>query len=192
MKGGWWLVVEDEKWLSVAELARLANVPESTTRRYLTRFADFLRFEERSKGKRYHPDSIKVIAHISDMYSNGFEADEIERNLVRLFPINVMEEEMEETNVHGQLANRAIVTKEDLSSIVTKEDLTSLTMEFQNLKEEIIKLRQENGMLIEQLADRINERDKMLMETMRVLQEQKKEVTVSEEKKSFWSRLFGK
>lgn len=185
-------MVEDEKWLSVAELARLANVPESTTRRYLTRFADFLRFEERSKGKRYHPDSIKVIAHISDMYSNGFEADEIERNLVRLFPINVMEEEMEETNVHGQLANRAIVTKEDLSSIVTKEDLTSLTMEFQNLKEEIIKLRQENGMLIEQLADRINERDKMLMETMRVLQEQKKEVTVSEEKKSFWSRLFGK
>jgi hypothetical protein len=53
-------------------------------------------------------------------------------------------------------------------------------------------MKNENAMLHKQLADRINDRDQMLMETMRSLQEQRKEIAAAAgpERKSFWVRLL--
>lgn len=179
-----------EKWLSVAELASRSDIPESTARRYLKRFDAYFRFEQRVKGRKYHPDSVQILKEISVYYENEFMAEDIEELLAKHYPITVTP--VEET--------KEIESIRDNKTMATKEEMVLLVQEMQAMRQEIAaiqqsneEIRNENALLHKQLSDRINERDHLLMETMRVLQEQRKEIAAAkEEKKSFWSRLFGK
>ena len=132
------------KWLSIAELSRQANIPDSTTRRYLTRFSAFFRYEDRSRGRRYHPDSLAVVVRIQTLYHAGSEANEIEEALVREFPINV-DDDREES---APLPVAPYATKEDIGALY--ELIEVFRTEFQQAKKEnedlraLIKAQQEH------------------------------------------------
>lgn len=171
-------VAEDKgKWLSVSELSKQANVPESTARRYVTHFRDHFNYETRKRGRRYSPESIAILSFIQNCYGQGMEKEEIERVLLRQFPaVNI---ETSTGDVSEQVPQAPI--------LMTKGDL----MDVMN---EIRAMREENKQLHEYIEKSLLERDQKLMETLRQMMELKNElaVTKSEDKKKrgflFWRR----
>src|SRR5690625_3709289 len=84
------------KWLSVVELSEGSDVPESTTRRYLTRFEEFFQGDGKVRGQKYHPDSIAILTRIKSLYDAGSQTDEIKDILAREFPMTIIEDDKEE------------------------------------------------------------------------------------------------
>ncbi len=78
-----------DKMLTVSELSKITEIPESTVRRYLTRFEAYFPFDARGKGKKYRPDSIEVLKQIAVLYSEGYQANEIEPMLANRFPFTI-------------------------------------------------------------------------------------------------------
>lgn len=159
-----------EKWVSVAELAKLALVPESTTRRYLSRYDQFFRYDERARGKRYHPESVAVISLIQTMYGEGMEAEEIEQALAKQFPINVVTDHSLTTTDHPPAP-----------MVATRSDLEAVLSELLTVREELASLRQENRELHKELDNRMDERDRRLMEAMQQKIEARKEIAAAAE-----------
>lgn len=166
--------------MSVAELAKQAQVPESTTRRYLTRFEPFFRYEDRARGRRYAPESVAIITFIQNLYSeNRMEAEEIERVLQKQFPYAVFTEDSPAT------------TQPPLTPIVaTKADLDVVLDEVRAVRDEMMSLREENAVLHRMLDERLNERDKRLMEAMQLMMETRKEIAASTEEQSKKKRWY--
>ncbi len=61
-----------DSWLSVSQLSEMTEIPETTVRRYTHKFQDFFRYEKRGRGKKFHPDSIKVIQRIASLYEEDY------------------------------------------------------------------------------------------------------------------------
>lgn len=143
-----------EKWLSVAELSKQAQVPESTARRYLGKFEAFFRFDERQRGRKYAPDNVPILVFIQNCYNLGMESQEIEEALVKQFPMTVSTTEPPQTPI--PVPAPVLATKEDLEEVLT----------------ELRALREENQRIHQHLEQRIEDRDRKLTETLRLMNEQ--------------------
>lgn len=160
-----------EKWLSVAQLSKQARVPESTARRYLTRFERFFRYEDRQRGRRYEPQSVPILVFIQNCYGEGMEAEEIEDALAKQFPFTVSTTEPPQA-----------FTQPPTPMIATKDDLASVLAEIRAVREEMTTIREENASLHRILDERLVERDKRLMEAMQLIMQTRKEIAASNEK----------
>ena len=74
-----------DKMLSVSELSKITEIPESTVRRYISKFEAYFQYDARGKGKKYHPESVKVLKRIAALYSEDYQAHEIESVLATQF-----------------------------------------------------------------------------------------------------------
>src|SRR5690625_5481691 len=101
------------KWLSVVELSEGSDVPESTTRRYLTRFEEFFQGDGKVRGQKYHPDSIAILTRIKSLYDAGSQTDEIKDILAREFAMTITTED--EDDIPPPVAPYA--TKEDIDKL---------------------------------------------------------------------------
>lgn len=72
--------------LTIAELARRFDLPESTARFYCKRFRDFLPHEGRGKRRRYLPESLAVFSAILESMQRSKNAAQVEASLARRFP----------------------------------------------------------------------------------------------------------
>jgi DNA-binding transcriptional MerR regulator len=161
-----------DKWLSVAQLAQQAGVPESTTRRYLSRFDRFFRYEERQKGKRYHPGSVPIVTLIKNLYDEAMEAEEIEQVLEKQFPFNASVDD-----------SPAVTQPPTTPLVATKSDLEEVLSEVRAAREEMQAVRQENVELHQLLEQRIAERDKKLVEAMETVLQARKEIASTREER---------
>ncbi|AXO96263.1 hypothetical protein MCCC1A01412_28265 [Bacillus anthracis] len=105
-----------------------------------------------------------------------------------------------------QAINLAISSVEENEIAIAVTDSVANTEQIKALTERIERLEQLNLELIQRLdqqskflqetdAQRIlreEQRDSQLMQVLREIQDSKRLITASEQKKSFWSRLFGK
>lgn len=167
----------NDKWLSVAELARRSDIPESTTRRYLTRFDSFFRVEERSRGRRYHPDSVAVLVRIQSLYGAGAESEEINRILGEEFPIMIPVTVGEEEPPPPPVAPYA--TREDVQTLYVV--LESLRIEMRAAREENSQLR----LLVESQSNQDQIRQKVL-QLEEDLRQKEQELNELKTKKPWW------
>jgi DNA-binding transcriptional MerR regulator len=72
-----------EKWLSMKELVKSTTYAETTIRRYLSLFQEFVVSQEFGKHKKYSPDVVELIKEIAEMYDLGKNTEEI-RSVLRL------------------------------------------------------------------------------------------------------------
>lgn len=79
----------DKKLLSIAEISRLLEVPESTLHYWKNRFAQYLPSTGRNRQKRFRPEAVEVFRLISGMLKQGHTADDVMAELSRLYPVNV-------------------------------------------------------------------------------------------------------
>lgn len=78
-----------DKWLSVSQLSKETGIPETTLRRYIKNFSEYLRIEKIGRGIKCHPDSIVILKRIYSLYSDNYETLEIKDILGQDFPFNV-------------------------------------------------------------------------------------------------------
>ncbi|MFC0716156.1 MerR family transcriptional regulator, partial [Cellulomonas biazotea] len=78
-----------DKMLTVSELSKVTEIPESTVRRYLNKFEAYFRYDSRGKAKKYHIDSAEILKRVAALYNDGYQAHEIESILATQFPFTV-------------------------------------------------------------------------------------------------------
>lgn len=76
-----------KKVLSVAEIARELELPESTVHYWKNRFAQHLPSVGRGRQKRFRPEAIEVFATISRLLKEGHTARDVMDQLSRSYPL---------------------------------------------------------------------------------------------------------
>ena len=169
--GGWlsgWEVKGVEKWLSVSQLSDETEIPETTLRRYIRNFSEYLRFEKIGRGMKYHPDSIVILKRIYSLYNDNYETLEIKKMLDMDFPINV--EDSEDKKYSNSLL-----------AVSLEKEFEEFKQEQQEFNKRLLEQLQRQQDYIEKL---IEVRDEKLMETLNEIRETKKlEV---ESRKKWW------
>jgi DNA-binding transcriptional MerR regulator len=170
-----------KEWLTIMELAEKTNIPDTTIRRYIQKFNDFFPYKGGSRSRRYEETAIKILVRIKNLFDSGYETDQVDATLRNEFPMVV-----DDGNNEKETNTPTLATAEDIAEI--KEALKAQS-EFNKLLVE--KLEQQQSYIEESL----NKRDRVLMNSVRAMQEERKlllETAASKEteKKGFWSRLF--
>lgn len=97
---GWWSQLEGclvDEWLSVAQLSKVASIPETTVRRYLNNLKEYFRSEQIGRGKKYHPDSVEVLQRIATLYDTDRETFEVKNILANEYAFVVDDEDNKES-----------------------------------------------------------------------------------------------
>jgi len=81
--------VPDKKLLSIAEISRLLEVPESTLHYWKNRFAQYLPSTGRNRQKRFKSEAIEIFKIISSMLKQGHTAEDVMAELSRKYPVNM-------------------------------------------------------------------------------------------------------
>ncbi|QGY39745.1 MerR family transcriptional regulator [Pseudodesulfovibrio cashew] len=76
-----------KKVLSVAEIARELDLPESTVHYWKNRFAQHLPSVGRGRQKRFRPEAVEVFAAISRLLKEGHTARDVMDRLAQEFPL---------------------------------------------------------------------------------------------------------
>lgn len=171
------------EFLTIAELAERADIPNSTCRRYLGTFEVFFLVKGGNRVKKYESQAVDILKRIKQLYDEGQDTNEIHNVLKKDFPLVIngdeQQEEDEETSMVSTLA-----TSEDIVEI--KRILEQQTQFNQMLLQ---KLEEQNNYIKESLE----RRDRQLLEALRESQQARIEAAPAEQKKpGFFARLFGK
>ncbi|WP_419781999.1 MerR family transcriptional regulator [Maridesulfovibrio sp.] len=78
----------DKKLLSIAEISRLLEVPESTLHYWKNRFAQYLPSTGRNRQKRFKSEAVEIFKIISTMLKQGHTAEDVMAELSRKYPVN--------------------------------------------------------------------------------------------------------
>lgn len=79
--------VSEKQVLSVAEIARRLDVPESTVHYWKNRFAQHLPSVGSGRQKRFRPEAVEVFATIAEMLGAGHPAGEVMETLAAKYPL---------------------------------------------------------------------------------------------------------
>lgn len=92
--------MSEKKLLSIAEIARELEVPESTLHYWKNRFAQYLPSMGKKRQKRFKPESIEIFKMISTRLKQGHTTEDVMSELSLRFPVNVslMDNEQSNTN----------------------------------------------------------------------------------------------
>ncbi|HFU7058179.1 MULTISPECIES: MerR family transcriptional regulator [Bacillus] len=188
----------------VSEVATMLDIPESTLRRWLNDFDEYLNIKKERQLKYVHEDSIDTVKKIKHYYSESKKKHEIVV-LLDMDPAvirNVYAEEIDDDDeqketslVKAQQMNTDLI--EALTEKITEEVTAKVTAELtkQNMEffAAVAKQSQDN---FDRINKRLEERDEKLMSTIRLIQEQKsanaQRQENTEQKGGFFSKLFGK
>jgi len=181
----WWLIMKE--WMNINELAERTLIPDTTVRRYISKFSTYFFSKGGARSKRYEDSGVKVLIRIKQLYDDGFESDEVDRVLKKEFAVVVDgDNEQEQT---AKPVTPTLATVEDIAKIM---DALKQQQDF-------------NKLLIDKLANQdkyiresMEKRDNLLLESLRAIQDEKlaiAETTASnegkdEKKPSFFSRIF--
>lgn len=180
------------KTLTISELAEKANIPESTTRRYLHNFRIFFNNLGGTRGRRYDESAVKILKRIKNLFDQGFDTEKSISILSHEFTV-ILDGDNDE-NKHEITDVPTFATAEDMMEI--KAALSEQKVFNQLLLEKLT----EQDMYIKESMDK---RDKLLVESLRSIQDEKRAIaetaasdemedvkTETPKKKSFLQRLF--
>jgi len=81
--------VAENRLYSVASIAKLLDVPESTLHYWKNRFDDVLPSIGRGRNKRFRPEALDVFRDIGAMLGQGLSCADVRAELARRYPVNV-------------------------------------------------------------------------------------------------------
>lgn len=86
-----------ENLLTIKEIAKRLDVPESNIRYYRDRFEDFLPSLGEGRKRRYKPEALEVFRFIVQGYKNDLNTEQITHRLITRFPRNLEPEDHQDT-----------------------------------------------------------------------------------------------
>lgn len=173
-----------KKYLTIAELAEQVDIPNSTCRRYLANFETFFVAKGGNRVKKYEETAVHILKRIKALYDEGLETNEVHNVLVNEFPLVISTDEYQGNQQIPKTPKLA--TSEDIAEIM------NVLIQQKQFNEELLDQIKKQQEFIEKSIER---RDKLLLESIRSLQEQKRiqiESHEINEKKGFFSRFFNK
>jgi len=84
--------VADNRLYSVAAIAKMLDVPESTLHYWKNRFDDVLPSLGRGRNKRFRPEAVDIFRAIGRMLGQGMSCADARAELARQYPVNVAPE----------------------------------------------------------------------------------------------------
>jgi DNA-binding transcriptional MerR regulator len=138
--------------LTWKEIFSQAKVNPSTASWQRDRFIDFFPCAGEGRHRRYGKESVEVLALISSMYSASKTYEEVRERL---------------ESIYGVPTNIVVHEEQQLTS-TTQQDILN---EVRNIFQEEIKTLEDK---VDALSQGSQDRDKLLMENIRLLQEKKK------------------
>ena len=79
----------DNRLYSVAAIAKLLDVPESTLHYWKNRFDDVLPSLGRGRNKRFRPEAVEIFQAIGRMLGQGMSCADAKAELAKQYPVNV-------------------------------------------------------------------------------------------------------
>lgn len=164
-----------EDWLSVSQLSKTLNIPETTIRRYLNNFEEYFLSEQIGRGRKFNPRSIEILQRIALLYSRDYETAEIKRMLADEFPYTVENHNNHDTPTHPPAY-----------------DVSGKLDVFQKQQEEfnklLLKQLQEQQIYVREMAANrlVNQEDKRIERFEQILAERKVTKLLEEEAMSVW------
>lgn len=175
-----------EKWLTVADIAKETNIPDSTCRRYLAKFSEFFLSKGGSRGKKYDSSAVKILIRIQNLYADGYETEDIDRILRQEFPMVVNGDDKQDEEV--TTVTPTLATSEDIA------DIKAALEEQKRFNQLLLERLEQQQKYIE---ERLERRDQILLQSIRELQQQKQAMletstTIEDKKKrrGILKRLF--
>ena len=127
---------------TIAELSKLANIPESTARYYRDRHPDYFHYTGKGRKKRYTPETLEALRYICEEANNSRNAEDINTGLQARFNKQINIEEITAVTTAGE------------QQLKLFEALTNTLGEIANQKQEI-----------QGLGERINSLEKYINES---------------------------
>lgn len=180
--------------LTIAQIAKQLELPESTVRYYRDHFSDYIPVIGEGRLRRYPAEAVEVFRTIAEVLRKDHgSATEVAEVLSRLFPRNSVatatppQTTTEQQQALPQLAEQiAVVLRQQQEALKTQTAmLTQQTAAVETLTNEVAELKHQLAARDEASAKRLEERDQALVATMRRLLD-------APRPQSFWQRLFGK
>ena len=124
---------------TIAEMSKLANIPESTARYYRDRHPEYFHYTGRGRKKRYLPETLEALRFICEQANNSKNAEDIERALQEQFTKQIDTTDITAVTTAGEQQIRLMNTLTDtLSSIADqKKEIQSLRDDIKELREYI-------------------------------------------------------
>ncbi|MFW6148918.1 MAG: helix-turn-helix domain-containing protein [Atribacterota bacterium] len=127
------------EYYSIAEIARILKIPESTARYYRDRHPDFMDHIGRGRKKRYKKQALEAMRLICELADNNKTAVEIEEALDRKFNRNIESEEQIAVTTAGEQQLKMFNVLDRIAD--QKDRIQTLEQEVKELKEYINKNR---------------------------------------------------
>jgi len=170
-------------WITINDISKMINTPVPTVRRYIQKHQPFLNTKKQGKKILLHPDSIELLKKIRKWY--------VVDNLI----------DIEIDNKLKASGYKAVIDVESINHESIEQELDSSSLDFVKamFKEQRAineQLMENNKLLVEEIKEikqsykegesKREQRDLALMEIVRSMQETKKSIAASEEKKKWW------
>lgn len=170
-------------WITINDISKMINTPVPTVRRYIQKHQAFLNTKREGKKILLHPDSVEILKKIRKWYMID--------NLIDTEIDNKLKADGYKLFIDVQSINHQSINQElDSSSLGF---LKAMFKEQRAINEQLM---ESNKLLVEEINEikqnykesetKREQRDLALMETLRSIQETKKLVAASEEKKKWW------
>lgn len=202
----------ENEWLTVAEASEKTKIPVETIRRYIRNHGHHLKVKKLQKKYYLHEECMNVIEKIRELYMDGKEVTEVDERLAKAgvpltITVTATEDDRDDRHeVHNE-SHDGRTNEQLLKELLEMKEMFLQQQEFNKQQQEATRKQEEfNKQLVDRLAkqekyiaEKVEERDKILMDSMRqsLLEHKQALIEVSttsqqlEKKKSFWSRLFG-
>lgn len=79
----------DNRLYSIAAMAKILDMPESTLHYWKNRFDDVLPSFGTGRGKRYRAEAVEIFRDIGALLAQGLSAGDVRAQLARRYPVNV-------------------------------------------------------------------------------------------------------
>lgn len=154
------VVVVEEEFLTVAQIAQQLSLAENTTRRYMKLFRDFIPVQQNGRISKYPSESLEMVSRIAAMYQEGLSTQDIQQRLKRSRTrvIDVQPEPAESSPVLS----------------VISEQLERQQLLIESLAERLDKQQA-------YIEENLNRRDQQLMTVLREIMERKQIAATAEE-----------
>lgn len=167
-----------DQLLTIAEIAKQLNIPESTARFYRDRFESFIPAVGTGRSKRYRPETADVLRYVAEAYKRNEPQWQIEEALSRMVARNI--DVSEETAMTAAVAQQqSFVALADqfqkaMGQIATAmETMAEQKKEITELREHVSDIEHQQLQQRQYIDESLNKRDQQLMEALREIREAK-------------------
>jgi DNA-binding transcriptional MerR regulator len=120
---------------TIAEIARVLKIPESTARYYRDRHPDYMAHIGRGRKKRYKKEALEALRLVCELSNNSKTAEEIEEALNRKFTRNIETEEQTAVTTAGEQQLKIFNVLDRIAD--QKDQIQELRQEIDDLKKYI-------------------------------------------------------